>query len=133
MKIRTALPRTIASLVALLLIGVASSGCDSSGDLLKPPGEDIEVVLENDPSNGLPIHILGPGEDFAPSNRLAPGEHRTIRVRVDTNDTPGFQAGRNGNVLAGSACENRGFGTGFVVWIDGQLECHGSLAVVGRF
>lgn len=135
MSDHTVLRRMALSLGAPLLIGLAVFGC--TDEPLGPPGfdDDLSVVLENDPSNGLPIHILGPGESFSPSNRLEPGENRTIVVRIDQNDTPGFQAGRNGNVLSGVACEHvrDSGGSGFVVWIDGQLECQNSLRVVSRF
>jgi hypothetical protein len=51
------------------------------------------------------IHILLPGEDFDPSNRLTPGSRRTATLSgLDIGDSVTVRAGRNSTVLNTTTC-----------------------------
>lgn len=121
------------SMVAIVILVIAVVSCTEDDGLIQPNFGTTDVVMVNHASNGLPIHILGPQEDFDPSNRVEPGENRQTNVRRDLRDTPGeteFRAGRNGNVLETSVCQ-MGFTNNIVTWIDGRLECSGDAENVG--
>jgi len=46
------------------------------------------------------VHIFTEGESFSPANRLAPGEKRTVTVRVGSDGRIEFKAGRGGKVIS---------------------------------
>jgi hypothetical protein len=45
-------------------------------------------------------HIFADGESFSPANRLAPGESRKVPVRMQSDGSVTFKAGRDGQVMA---------------------------------
>lgn len=115
--------------VLLLALALAAPGCNGD-DVVGPqdlPGNLITVVLISDGSNGLPIHILVPGESFGEANRLEPGQQRETRERIPESSRITFRAGRNGTVLVTVTCDVVAATDGFVRWIDGTLQCENSL------
>jgi len=104
----------------VVLAAAFSMACDDEITDQLVDVETTEVVMLNAPSNGLPIHILGPQEGFDPSNRLEPGQNRQTTVRGNQNVQ--FRAGRNGTVLATTVCDFIGPGE-LIVWEDGRLFC----------
>lgn len=94
----------------------------------------IEVVMLNS-SSGLEaqdIHILVPGEGFAPSNRLTPGARRVKKVGYVPAFTPGasegveFRAGRNGQVITTVLCVSERpelVSQANVTWDSSSLRC----------
>jgi hypothetical protein len=47
----------------------------------------------------IPTHIFIEGESFAPSNKLAPGETRQVKIKLPADGRVKFYAGRNGQVI----------------------------------
>ena len=123
--------RMIEFLGTVFFVGIALAlpGCNGD-DIVNPqdlPGTLITVALINDASNGLPIHILAPGESFGASNRLEPGQQRETTERIPESSQIIYRAGRNGNVLVTATCDVVDATDGFVRWIDGTLECGNAL------
>ena len=120
------LSKAVLALGIALLVVSACNGDDivDPGDL---PGPLITVVLVSDGSNGLPIHILAPGENFDASNRLEPGQQRETTERIPQSSQLTYRAGRNGTVLVSVTCDVVAATDGFVRWIDGRLECENGL------
>jgi hypothetical protein len=70
------------------------------------PGTNTESVLLRNDSNQN-IHILGPGEDFSPTNRLVPAASGLGRNSRRIELPPGthtFLAGENGVVTTSQSC-----------------------------
>lgn len=127
-------PRTwvAARLLAVVGAGWALAVCGGDGGgPTAVEGTPVEVVFANHESSELPIHILGPDEDFDASNRLEPGAERTVDVVVGGLLVVEFRAGRNEVVLDTLICvltgeEEEG---AFVLWFgDGVFfRCEGAL------
>ena len=120
--------RPSAAMIGILGATLIASGCE----ILAPDTTTIllDVVLRNAASDGQPIHILKPGEGFAPSNQIAPGGSRFVDVGVPGNGEVEFRAGRNGQVLADATCitqdrwAQRDSGIpGRVIWNGSALTC----------
>ena len=121
---------TAAGMVGALGVVWLTAGCnlDIFGNTAEETA-DVEVVLGNSSQDGQPIHILKPGEGFAPSNRIDPGSIRTVIIPVGKNGVE-FRAGRNGEVLTDVTCVSQnpqrlslsGF-RAFVSWDGARLNC----------
>jgi hypothetical protein len=89
-------------LVAFFCIGGCGGGEDGHNDEIR---RDIIVTLLNDPSNTEPIHILSPGENIGPDNRLLPGESRDVFIgSVEDDEVILFRAGRLGQICETAQC-----------------------------
>ncbi|HNQ14045.1 MAG TPA: hypothetical protein PKM58_00690, partial [Pyrinomonadaceae bacterium] len=58
----------------------------------------VTATLENRSNEA--VHIFVEGESFGPSNKIAPGAKRTVRLSMPANGRIKFISGRNGNVIA---------------------------------
>lgn len=86
----------------------SSSGSSTTGSsTTSTPSTDAEssssapsliAVYEN--KSDANVHIFTQGENFSPSNRLAPGEKRTVSLKMPPDGRIKFISGRNGQVIS---------------------------------
>jgi hypothetical protein len=84
------------------------------------------------PFVGPNIHLFGPNETFSPSNRLEPGQSRSVTIPMRRNEEALITAGRNGTVITTkkckctSACPATGttpVGSAQVEWNGSAISC----------
>ena len=123
----------MAGLAGLTSIGGCfEEGCDNLVNQLAgcTRSVTIQVELRNQATDGMNIHILEPGETFAPSNQLAPGANRFVTIGYDPKSSGAeFRAGRNQLVLSSVTCvaqdpsATRADGGAKVTWNGLGLTC----------
>lgn len=85
--------------------------------------QDILVQMFND--SDKPIHILAPGENLAPENRLGPGQARQVLLAfVNRAEILEFRAGREGVICYDISCQvlRSGDDNFEVFWIEDTQE-----------
>ena len=95
--------RTRLALVPLLLPLLVAGRCNKQGLPAEIETFSANVSLING-SDRDSVHILVPGENFAPANKLAPGGSRTVRMTLEHLKSYEFRAGQNGQVRATHTC-----------------------------
>ncbi len=77
----------------------AQSGSTNSSPS-KPVANSSYVTATLENRSNEAVHIFVEGESFGPSNKIAPGAKRTVRLSMPANGRIKFISGRNGNVIA---------------------------------
>ena len=94
-------PRLFSLLALSLLCGALLLGCDEGeNDRIAK-----DVTFRNEVNNTQAIHILGPNEDFSPSNRLMPGQERIFSHETVLGVPVNFRAGRMEQVIANCSAD----------------------------
>lgn len=78
----------------------SSTGSTSSTTKTTPSPSSglLTAVYEN--KTDAAVHIFAEGENFSPSNRLAPGEKRTVSLTMPPDGRIKFISGRNGQIIS---------------------------------
>ena len=88
----------------LLLPAVMGNGCGKGANPNDPNEQDSTLIVDLHNRSSSNTHLMGPGEDFSPSNRVAPGGERTLTFPIVTGERVAFSAGRDGVVLGRVTC-----------------------------
>ena len=111
--------------IAMIALVALITGCGATTGAIP-----VNVILQNNATDGQAIHILVPGELFDLSNQIAPGEYLSVRLGYERNGSGvEFRAGRSGQVLSTVSCVSQdpeglsALGRGDVTWDGSGLRC----------